>query len=551
MNGFTSRASRTLSPVGTTHRWIPLLCALTVILPGRGASAQSTAATIDSSLLGPAANLNRGDDFGASLAWLGDLNNDGFDEIAVGAPSFPAFGPGSTRVGRVYLFTIDHENQGTVLFPTEGGLGFGLGQGGTSGQGLGRALAPLGDLDGDCQPELAVGSDQDTVEIWSLDATGAKTVRSSIVGTSGFGRGLAGTGDVSGDGIPDLAVGAPTATGGSVILQALDANGIATSLATLAAPAGAQQYGSSVTSLGDLDGDGNIDLAIGAPASDGGRGSVHIVFLDPTLPGFVRTQTTISSTSGDLPGSLAANDAFGASVAGRFELTGSGFAFGTIGDGVPDLVVGAPGTDVGALDAGALWFLVLQPNGSVDTAFSFLDEDFEPGAATGSAVEFFRDIANDEEHSLAVGAENDGPDSEGAVRMDVGVGAGGFEPATNELVLLSPNPHSYSPGKLIIGRPWRSEVDLTTTGHTLAIVFGDVGPSTAITLGSGQILGVILVGDALVQLGAQPGPIARFCLPVPADPSLIGLPVTTQAIHLGGVVPFALSNAVEHIIGAY
>ena len=45
------------------------------------------------------------------------------------------------------------------------------------------------------------------------------------------------------------------------------------------------------------------------------------------------------------------------------------------------------------------------------------------------------------------------------------------------------------------------------------------------------------------------GPIATYNIPVPNAANLCGLPIYTQAIHFGGVVPFALSNAQDLTIG--
>jgi len=46
-----------------------------------------------------------------------------------------------------------------------------------------------------------------------------------------------------------------------------------------------------------------------------------------------------------------------------------------------------------------------------------------------------------------------------------------------------------------------------------------------------------------------PGPLATFDAPVPGDPSLAGFELSTQAVHLGGIQPFALSNARDLVVG--
>lgn len=93
-------------------------------------------------------------------------------------------------------------------------------------------------------------------------------------------------------------------------------------------------------------------------------------------------------------------------------------------------------------------------------------------------------------------------------------------------------------------------VDLTTTGHSSALLFGFDSP-LSLTLGGGQTLLCIDLLGAGELLGQtfQPGPTALFSLAIPDVPSLCGFSFSMQAIHFGGVVPFALSNAVDATVG--
>ena len=135
------------------------------------------------------------------------------------------------------------------------------------------------------------------------------------------------------------------------------------------------EFGSSIAALGDLDGDGVVDIAVGAPREDEGApgtqtdlGAVYILFLHAN--GTVRTQQKIGKergtftpdgTEGGLTPSPQHQDRFGSSLA----------AVGDIdGDGVTDLAVGAPFDDGVFADRGAVYILFLNTNG----AFRWGDE---------------------------------------------------------------------------------------------------------------------------------------------------------------------------------
>src|SRR5206468_251227 len=98
-------------------------------------------------------------------------------------------------------------------------------------------------------------------------------------------------------------------------------------------------FGISAATLGDLDGDGVTDLAVGAFGDDTGgnaRGAVHVLLMN-TTNGTVKSTTNIASGLGGAP-PLADGDYFGISVASLGDLDG---------DGVTDLAVGAYSDDTG------------------------------------------------------------------------------------------------------------------------------------------------------------------------------------------------------------
>lgn len=127
----------------------------------------------------------------------------------------------------------------------------------------------------------------------------------------------------------------------------------------------------------------------------------------------------------------------------------------------------------------------------------------------------------------------------------------------SEATLVSDNPLGINPtsytvtgshgGRPVIGGSIHYHVDaIGTTGHTSSVVVGFLSPLQAV-LGSGQVLLMNVVDPAGEVLGYPIVP-GNFDLDVPVanDPNLCGVTVYTQAIHLFGVAPFALSN--RHVL---
>ena len=170
--------------------------------------------------------------------------------------------------------------------------------------------------------------------------------------------------------------------------------------------------GSIVANMGDIDGDGVTDLAVGDPIDDDGgavRGAVRILFMNDD--GTVKSHQKISDTAGGFTGTLDDFDVFGFSVANMGDIDG---------DGVTDLAVGANGDDDGGAVRGAIWMLFMNDDGTVKSHQKISDTD---GGFTGILYDFnefgysvanMGDIDGDGVTDLAVGANGD--DDGGAVR---------------------------------------------------------------------------------------------------------------------------------------
>jgi len=108
------------------------------------------------------------------------------------------------------------------------------------------------------------------------------------------------------------------------------------------------------------------------------------------------------------------------------------------------------------------------------------------------------------------------------------------------------NPASYTCNAPVLGGTLDGTVDLTTTGHSFAKLIVRSTPID-VTLAGGQHL--LCGGPSFYATPLEPGPLADFSIPVPNDPDLCGISVYTQALHIGGVTPFRLSNAQDLVIG--
>src|SRR5262245_5161430 len=250
----------------------------------------------------PAA-LDASDWFGQSLARLGDVDGDAVPDLAVGAPLDGDGGPARGAVWILFLAADATVKDAAKISQTSGGFSGTL----VDGEHFGTRLAAIGDLDGDGLAELGVTSFHPRrvqVRVLVLDRDG--TVRRHTViqhsdavfagathpSDFEFG-GLGAVGDLDRDGTPDLAWGAPyDDTGehdaGAVWILHLKPDGSARSARKIASGEGGftgalledDYFGLEIRQLGDVNGDGHVDLGVLDYEADETLGRLWILLLD-------------------------------------------------------------------------------------------------------------------------------------------------------------------------------------------------------------------------------------------------------------------------------
>ncbi|MCC5625038.1 hypothetical protein [Nostoc sp. CHAB 5715] len=417
-----------------------------------------------------------GDGSGYSVSSAGDVNNDGFDDLIIGARLAD---PNGTDSGQSYVVfgssngfssTLNLSNlNGTNGFTINGIAavdysGWSLGSAGdVNNDGIADVIigAPLASPNGlySGQSYVVFGKSTGfdaTLNLYNLDGTNGFTINGiAAVDYSGWSLGSAG--DVNNDGIADLIIGAPYAspnglysgqsyvvfgksTGFDATLNLYNLDG--TNGFTINGIAAGDGSGISVSSAGDVNDDGIADLIIGASGVDpngSASGQSYVVFGKSTGFDATLNLSDLNGANGFTINGIAASDYSGYSVSSAGDVNN---------DGIADLIIGARYADFNGYSSSGQSYVVFGKNtgfsatlnlSSLNGYNGFTINGIAAYDESGVSVSSAGDVNSDGFDDLIIGAYIADPNGSGSGQSYVVFGNTGFSSTLNLSTLNGAN----------------------------------------------------------------------------------------------------------------
>ena len=351
--------------------------------------------------------------FGFSVSSAGDVNGDGFADVIVGAPYFD---DGQTDEGRSFVF----HGSATGLSVTHNWSA----QSDQAGALFSISVSTAGDVNGDGYSDVIVGSsyydngqtDEGRAFVYYGSASGLSlTVNWTAENnseSSNFGNSVSTAGDVNGDGYSDVIIGAYNFNNnGRAYAYYGSASGLSvTSNWNSNVSQFVAQFGYSVSTAGDINGDGYSDIVIGAPAYDNGQTNEGRAFV------YNGSSTGLSLTQSWTAESNQANSGFGTSVSTAGDVNGDGYS---------DVIAGANAYSNGETNEGKAYVYHGSVSG-LSVSANWTKESNQADSRFGAGVSSAGDVNGDGYSDILVGAHfyNNGESDEGSVFEYNGSSAG-------------------------------------------------------------------------------------------------------------------------------
>jgi hypothetical protein len=334
---------------------------------------------------------------GNSVSSAGDVNGDGYSDVIVCAI---AYENGQSFEGAAFVY---HGSASGISSTAAAIL-----EGNQVNSWFGFSVSSAGDVNGDGYSDVVVGAkyydngqtNEGAAFVYHGSTSGISTTASAILESNQvntrMGSSVSSAGDVNGDGYSDVIVGAPyydngQSGEGAVLVYHGSANGISTTAsAILDSNHASAQMGNSVSSAGDVNGDGYSDVIVGVSNYDNGQLNEGAVFL------YHGSASGLSTTVSAILESNQAAARMGSSVSRAGDVNGDGYS---------DVMVATYLYDNGQIDEGVAFIYHGSVSG-ISTSASAMLESNQASARMGWSVSCAGDVNGDGYSDVIVAADH-------------------------------------------------------------------------------------------------------------------------------------------------